>query len=72
LPEDGQYQLWTKNGIHKFKTFEIQASSSLNIQDQDMKASSLQQFEDETPIQYPNNAARGSLLAQMIASYYIK
>jgi len=72
LPEDGQYQLWTQNGIHQFKTFEIQASSSLNIQDQDMKANSLHQFEDETPIQYPNDAAMGSLLAQMIANYYTK
>jgi len=72
LPEDGQYQLWTENGIHQFKTFEIQASSSLNIQDQDTKAISLHQFEDETPIQYPNDAATGSLLAQMIANYYIK
>jgi len=64
LPEDGQYQLWTENGIHQFKTFEIQASSSLNIQDQDMKTNSLHQFEDEIPIQYPNDA--------VIANYYIK
>jgi len=55
-----------------FINLKLLKSSSLNIQDQDMKANSLHQFEDETPIQYPNDAATESLLAQMIANYYIK